>query len=243
MAAYPPSSCSHFLHPRHVLALGGREVVRKRLGPLQVHAGDVDAGEPVPVVPAEPARDPGADVAAAGPEAIVPEHPHERRPDVVDAARPAPRVRGGDRQGRDDEVEAGVGERRHDRQQLGEGAGPAVGEDQWKRPRSPAARVDEVDGEAVDLRQELREGVEPRLGASPVEALLPGGRQRPHVAEIGPERPARAVGLVGPARARQPGSEVLDDGVGDGDAEGLHPPSIVRAIRPRPLAGGCRITG
>src|SRR5439155_3484590 len=97
----------------------------------------------------------------------------------------------------------------------------AVRDHERERCRPRTAHVDEVDAEAADAGAELREGVEPRLGRAPVEALTPVGDQVAQVGEVRAVGPARAGDLVGEARAREALAQVGQDGVGDGDAEGL----------------------
>ena len=53
-----------------------------------------------------------------------------------------------------------VGERRDDLQQLVEGAGPTVSDDQWHRVGTFASLVDEVDVETVDISMKVGEGVD-----------------------------------------------------------------------------------
>ena len=97
---------------------------------------------------------------------------------------------------------------------LDDRARPAVGDDQRQRVRVRRPDVDEVDVEAVDLGQELREGVQPRL--EPAEVVV--GRPVAHELLHRRERDAlRQVGdglLLGPARRLEPPAEVVDVALG-----------------------------
>jgi hypothetical protein len=73
-----------------------------------------------------------------------------------------------------------VAERADDVQHLDDRARPAVGDHERQRVLVRRLDVDEVDVEAVDLRDELRQGVQPRLdspevvlGAPVANELLP----------------------------------------------------------------------
>ncbi|MCY1527581.1 hypothetical protein D9M68_626500 [compost metagenome] len=52
-------------------------------------------------------------------------------------------------------VRRGIGQRTHDFQQLEDGPWPAVGHDERHCVRMAGANVNEVDVQAVDIRQEL----------------------------------------------------------------------------------------
>src|SRR5262249_31967255 len=155
-------------------------------------AGDevgMDAGEALGEKPAEAERAAGPPIAALRREPLVAEPLHQPRPEPGDGegvhprpARPPGEAVAGERG--HDEVEgilgiaamgAGIGEERDDLPHLGEAAGPAMGEDERQRLPVPtlagAAAVHEMDALALDLGDELRQAVEPRLLRAPVEAV------------------------------------------------------------------------
>ncbi len=99
----------------------------------------------------------------------------------------APTVRGRVRQ-RADRVE-----------QLDHRARPAVGHDQRQRVLVRRADVDEVDVHAVDLRDELRQLVQPRLDASEVVPVQPIAGERFRGGELHTLRPVVDQLLGGPA--------------------------------------------
>jgi hypothetical protein len=70
-------------------------------------------------------------------------------------------------------VRSGVGQRPDDVEELGDRAGPAVGEDQGGGCGLRRANVEEVDVDAVDGGQELGVLVDARLEAVPVVLLAP----------------------------------------------------------------------
>jgi hypothetical protein len=79
--------------------------------------------------------------------------------------------------------------------------------------------VQKVDAEAVDLRAELRDRVDARLGGAPVVAVGPVGAEG---LQIGERNALRGIGLaLGPARAGEPLAKVGEVGVGDVETEGL----------------------
>src|SRR5262249_36493785 len=129
-----------------------------------------------------------APVASLGAVALVAEPRHQRRPcpsDSLDAPARAARLAAepvaGER--RDDAVEAGVGERLKSVDELDDGPGPAVGEDERERLRERRAGVQEVHGHAVDLGPELADRLEPCLAAAPVVAVAPVPAQLLELAE------------------------------------------------------------
>jgi hypothetical protein len=64
--------------------------------------------------------------------------------------------------------------------------------------------------DAVQRQRVLRQGVEPRLGGAPVEAVMPVADQLLHVSDVAAIRPGLARRLVGKARARQPLAQIGD---------------------------------
>ncbi len=85
--------------------------------------------------------------------------------------------------------------------------------------RMTRSLVDEVHGDAVDRRRELRKLVEPPLLRAPVEAGPPVRHQRLEVGQIGAGLPAGALDLVGKARVGQPRPQITQRGLGDVDPE------------------------
>ena len=106
-------------------------------------------------------------------------------------------------------------------QELGDGAGEAVRDQQRLGAGLAGPDVQEVDALAVDLGGELWVGVELRLGGAPVVAGPPVLRQLLQVAHRHAAGPPRAGQLAGPAGTGQPVVQVLDVGLGDLDTEGL----------------------
>ena len=99
-------------------------------------------------------------------------------------------------------VRGRVGERADDVQHLDDRARPAVRDDHRQRVLVRRPDVDEVDVEAVDLGQELREGVQPRLEPAEVVVVAPVAGELLHRRQL---HALRRVGdglLLGPARGR-----------------------------------------
>ena len=118
----------------------------------------------------------------------------------------------------DDEVEAGVGQRADERQELEERAGVGVGQEQRTGSRHGRLHVDEVDGLSVDLGQVVGVGVDPGLDLAPVE-VLPA---LDHVAQV--RRRGAVVPRVAGRGRGEPGvveaaPQVVDLGLVDGDGE------------------------
>ena len=89
-----------------------------------------------------------------------------------------------------------VGQRADHVEELGERARVGVQEQQRRGVRLGRADVDEVDGLAVDLGDEVRDGVHPRLLGAPVE-LLPRGRPFPAGSRLGCRTPSCRRGPTG----------------------------------------------
>jgi hypothetical protein len=70
----------------------------------------------------------------------------------------------------------GIGQRLDDLQLLEDRARPPVGDDQRQRVLVLGADVDEMDVKPVDLRYEVRQGVQFRLTFAPVVACSPVAR-------------------------------------------------------------------
>ncbi len=182
---------------------------------------------------AEIARDRRAPVAALRAVAGVAQARHQHLPRVGDAPHipPAFTCVPGKREpgdaGRDDvkgirwiaAVRPGVGKRPDNVDELDDGAGPAVGQDQRQGVWLGRAHVQEVDGLAVDRGLELREGVEPRFPPAPVVPVTPvcgevlGGLQGDTVV------PGHIRKFVRPAGGTEALVQVIQVRVRDGDLE------------------------
>lgn len=111
---------------------------------------------------------------------------------------------------------AGIGERVDDVDELGDAARPAVGDDERHGVGTGRTMMEEVDAEAVDVRAELADLVEPRLEAAPVVAVLPVRDQLREIGEGDALRPpigagGRRVGRFpfGQSGCRQSGPQVV----------------------------------
>ena len=173
----------------------------------------------------------GADVAAVQAVPAVAEPAHQLGPGASGAAhRPAGRAqRGGEGvpgQGRRDDVEglarARVDQRLDQVQELGDGTREAVRDQQRLGAGLAGCDVQEVDPPAVDLGRELRVLVKPRLLGAPVVLRAPVPGELLQVAQRHTAGPLHAGQLAWPAGISQPVMQVLDVGLGDLDAEGLH---------------------
>src|SRR3712207_7045088 len=106
-------------------------------------------------------------------------------------------------------VRGGIGERADDLQLLDDRAGPAVADDYRERVLVLRANVDEVDVQPVDLGDEVREGLQPRLALAPVVL------GRPVASEVLHERARHTLRLIldglllGPARGLDASTEVV----------------------------------
>ena len=78
-------------------------------------------------------------------------------------------------------VRRGIGQRIDDLQLLDDGAGPSVRNDERQRVLVLRADVDEVDVEPVDLGDEVRQRLEPRLALAPVVLRRPIAARAPAV--------------------------------------------------------------
>ena len=106
-------------------------------------------------------------------------------------------------------------------EELGDGAGEAVGDQQRLGPGLAGPDVQEVDALAVDLGGELWVGIELRLGGAPVIAGAPVLGQLVQVAHWHAAGPPHVGQPAGPAGTGQPVVQVLDVGLGDLDTEEL----------------------
>ena len=110
-------------------------------------------------------------------------------------------------------VRGRVGQGTDGLEQLDDRAGPAMRHDQRHRVRVTRLDVDEVDVHAVDLRHELREGVQPRLGLPPVVLGRPVAGELFERRELHALRPILDELLGGPARRRDAPAEVGEVGL------------------------------
>src|SRR4029079_16315186 len=87
-------------------------------------------------------------------------------------------------------------------EELRDGTGPAVSDDQWQRVRVIRAGMDEMDPLTVDVGQEMRPAVDPLLLRAPVELRRPVVAEILEIRECGAVSPAAAGNLVGPPCTR-----------------------------------------
>src|SRR5215218_7131153 len=103
-----------------------------------------------------------------------------------------------------------IGQWIDDLQLLDDRAGPPVQDDERQRILMLRTNVDEMNVEAVDLGDEVREGLQPLLALAPVVLFRPVARERLH------RRQPRALRLIfdgllfGPARRENPFAEVCE---------------------------------
>jgi hypothetical protein len=248
---------------RRALLLGlRRELVLER--DPQSEQVDMDAEQPLGRLAAHRVRDGGAHVASLSDVVRVAEPVHELRPRAGDAAvLPAELGRlvgeAVPGQGRQHQVECvlggaavsgRVGQRADGVEQLDDRAGPAVGHDQRQRVLVPRPDVDEADVHPVDLRRELRERVQPRLGPAPVVLGLPVPCELPQRRELHALRSIRDQLRGGPARRGDAPAQIDDlllrnldlerPNLGRGVDGGAHDPSLsfehkpARHVHPSP---------
>jgi hypothetical protein len=113
-----------------------------------------------------------------------------------------------------------IGERADRLEQLDHGAGPAVRHDQRQRVLVLRAHVDEVDVDAVDLGDELRQRVQPRFDAPEGVLVQPVVRERLQRRQL---HALRSVGdqlFARPARRGDAPAQVVNLLLRDLDAEG-----------------------
>src|SRR5918995_2077678 len=101
-----------------------------------------------------------------------------------------------------------IGQWLDDLQLLDDRAGPSVQDDEWHRIFMLRTNVNEVDVQPIDLGDEVRQSLQPRLALAPVVLCRPVARERLH------RRQPRALRLIfdglllGPARRRDAATEV-----------------------------------
>ena len=122
----------------------------------------------------------------------------------------------------------GIGERTDGLQEFEDRAGPAMGHDQRHRVRMTRTDVSELDVEPVDLGDELRQGIQLRLGLAPVVIRSPIADERLDLVQL------HALGLigdslpVGPTGGRDAATEVDQRLLGHVDAEGTDGAAVGR---------------
>ena len=106
-----------------------------------------------------------------------------------------------------------------------------MGDDQRQRVGMARADVQEVDVEAVDRRQELRVGVQLRLGLAPVVIRLPALHQLLDGRQAHALRPVRDGLPVGPAGRRQTAAKIGEVLLGNRHAEGTDGGVVRRRVQ------------
>jgi hypothetical protein len=193
----------------------------------------VDAEQTRRGLRADHVRDLRAPVAALRDVVRVAEAAHQLDPGIRDVdrippgrGRPAREAVAGHR--RDDDVErvcrvaavrGRVGQWPDHVQHLDHRARPAVHDDQRQRVLVRRLGVDEVDVEAVDLRLELRERVQPRLEPAEVVLVAPVVRESLHRRELHALRRILDGLLLGPARRLNTAAEFVEIVLRDLDLE------------------------
>jgi hypothetical protein len=100
-----------------------------------------------------------------------------------------------------------------------DGSGPAVGDDQRESVLASGPLMDEMDVQAVDLGGEVVEAVQRGLPGAPVVLVGPVGGQLLGVVQRDALLPVLDTFRLRPSSSIQPGLEVVEVGVGDGNAE------------------------
>ena len=132
----------------------------------------------------------------------------------------------------------GIGQWLDDLQLLDDRAGPSVQDDERQRVVMLRADVDEMDVQPVDLGDEVRQSLQPRLALAPVVLCRPVARERLH------RRQPRALRLIfdglllGPARRRDAAAEVDEFLLGNVDVEGADCVVFGRCVQLHGKRGG-----
>ena len=108
-----------------------------------------------------------------------------------------------------------IGQRIDDLQLLDDRAGPSVRDDERQRILVLRANVDEMNVQAVDLGDEVRQGVQSLLAPAPVVLLRPVARERLHRREPRALRQICDGLLFGPARGQDARTQVIQIRLGD----------------------------
>ncbi len=106
---------------------------------------------------------------------------------------------------------------------LEDGARPPVRDDERQRRGVARADVDEVDVEAVDIRRELRQGIELCFRLAPVVATAPVLNQLLHLRQLRPLRPIGDRFLVRPPGGAQALAKIIERRARDVDAKWTNP--------------------
>lgn len=199
----------------------------------------VDARDRLGMGATEPRGDAGTQVAVVRDVARVTETAHQPVPELVSRQAPGGGAEREPGQGRPDDVVARGGEQVRQRNQLREGAGPAVGEHDREPGRGLGADVEEVHPLVADGGDPLRLLVEAALLGTPVEAVDPPRDQASQGRLVGAGRPRRLGPRPRPARRAEPSAQVVECRVGHGDGEvlGLHLHSSGPALDRRARTG------
>ena len=97
-------------------------------------------------------------------------------------------------------VRCWIGQRPDYLQLLDDRSGPPVGDDHWQRIRVLRLHMDEVDVQAIDVRDEVRIGKNLRLGSAPVMMIGPIVTQLPHRGKLHALRVVIDSFALGPSR-------------------------------------------
>ena len=113
-----------------------------------------------------------------------------------------------------------IGQRIDDLQLLDDRAGPPVRDDERQRILMFRTNVDEMNVEPVDVRHELRQGVQPRFDLAPVVICRPIGRELAHRRELHALRRIRYRFPLGPLCRGDPPAEIGESLIGGMKLEG-----------------------
>src|SRR6266403_497458 len=204
------------------------------LGRYRRRQVEVDTEQSCRCLAGHRAGDGGAPVAPLGDVAGVSEALHQLRPgsrDVVGVPTGAGRLAGEAvaRHGRDDDVESVLGaasvrgwvrERPYDFDELEHRPRPTVRDDHRKRILVTRTDVDEVNVQPIDVRHELRQGIQLRFRLVPVVAAPPVPNQLLQLRQL---RTLRLIGdgfLIGPSRSSNAPPKIIERGPRYVDGEG-----------------------
>ncbi len=178
----PPGLAALQIRP---LGLRQRPRARPREGP-ELQTAQVNPQHRLRVLQCHERRDRGPEISSVRAVALVPESAHEpvpqpRRVSARDSRSGGPFRKSVAGQRGDDQVErrpgdavgVRVSEKRHQGEQLHERAGPAVREDERRRPIAGRPGVDEMDADTIQLGAKVVEPAQPALFRTPVELVGP----------------------------------------------------------------------
>ena len=133
----------------------------------------------------------------------------------------------------------GIGQWIDDLQLLDDRARPAMRDDERQRVLMLRTHVDEMNVEPVDLGDELRQGVEPRLHLAPVVIRRPIAREFLHRRKLHALRCVRDRFPVRPSRGGDAPAKVVDLLLREADGEGADRVAACRRVqRPGKHADG-----